>query len=93
MEHTLFFQYVVSLCAHGCGKLTGGFEAFNVPGSLQEVASQEQEGEDQRHHRNEDPGYDGGRHCDHADDLQQDLANRSAGDMSVHSFHLNTEAD
>ena len=30
---------------------------------------------------------------DHADDLQQDLANRSAGDMSVHSFHLNTEAD
>lgn len=39
-----------------CGILTGGLEAFDVSGGLQEVATEVEEEEEEREHRDEDPG-------------------------------------
>lgn len=39
-----------------CGTLTGGFEAFDVSGGLQEVAAQVEEEEKEGDHGDEDPG-------------------------------------
>lgn len=40
-----------------CGTLTGGLEAFNVPGGPQEVAAQVEEDDEKRHHWDQDPGH------------------------------------
>lgn len=58
---------------HFGGALTGGLEALDVPGGLQEVAAQEDEDEEQRQHRDDDPGDHGHGHADHPDDLEEHL--------------------
>lgn len=55
------------------GTLTGRLQAFDVSGSLQEVAAQEEEQEKEGHHRDDDPGDHRHSQGDDTDDLQQQL--------------------
>lgn len=56
-----------------CGTLTGGLEAFDVSGGLQEVAAQVEEEEDEGEHRDQDPGDHRHRHSNHTENLQEQL--------------------
>lgn len=44
------------MAAMHCGTLTGRLEAFDVSGSLQEIASEVDENEEEGQHGDEDPG-------------------------------------
>lgn len=56
--------------------LTGGLEAFDVSGSLQEVAAQVHEEEEEGHHGDEDPGNHWGCYSDDPENLQEHLLTR-----------------
>ncbi len=55
------------------GTLTGGLEALDVSGGLQEVATQVEEEEEEGEHGDEDPGDHRHRDGDHAKNLQEHL--------------------
>lgn len=55
------------------GTLTGGLEAFDVSGGLQEITSEVEEDEEEGQNGDEDPGDHWRRDSDHPENLQEHL--------------------
>lgn len=73
-------------------KITGRLEALDVPGGLQEVASQKQEDSKKGNNGNKDPGDDNGGDCNHSDDLEKYLGQREKGEHNINQTATESKA-
>ena len=64
-------------------KITGRLKALDVPGGLQEVASQKQEDGKKWNNGNEDPGDDDGSYCNDSNDLEEYLGQKEKCEHNI----------
>lgn len=73
-------------------KITGRLQALDVPGGLQEVASQKQEDSKKGNNGNKDPGDDDGSYCNHSDDLEKYLGQKEKCEHNINQTATESKA-